>query len=202
MVGWFQNFLRTIRISFRAKNVSRKLNKLSSEQGAHVALMAALIKIEMLNDRVPGSELTIKEIAESPLTYPKDLSYKASCLLKEKRELARARVKSYATNKIVPPLDVYEHMELCDLALSLWMITIAVRCGPSTLERVTSCWRSVISHSPSATDVRAIMIRSDYGFCNFRSQPIATKEWIWLASKMPSFLDFEQGLVSPNQYVS
>jgi hypothetical protein len=190
MFSALQQLSRSLRISMRAAKVSRKLQTIDPAQGAHVALMAALIKTEMLNDPVPGVEATIREIAEGPFNYSKDICYRAFCLLKEKRLLARARVKAYAANNIAPPSDVGEHMKLCDLALSLWMITLAVRCGPSTLERVTNCWRRVASFSASVSDVKALMLRSDYGFCNFsRQQPIATKEWIWLANKMPDFLE-------------
>jgi len=174
-----------------AKQVSIKLHSIPSAHGAHVALMAALIKTEMLNDRVPGGSATVREIAESPMTYPRELCYTAFRLLKDMRERARVRVRSYAANKILPPPDVLGHMELCDLALSLWMTTIGVGCTTSTLERVNSCWRRVASYDPSASDVKAIMLRSDYGFCTFKRQPIATKEWIWLANKMPAFLETE-----------
>jgi hypothetical protein len=174
-------------VTLRSHKVRRKLQKISSAQGAHVALMAALIKTEMLNDRIPGSDVTIRQVAEAPMSYSTDLCSTAFELLKEKRRMARDRVKSYAANKIVPPPDIREYMDLCDLALSLWMITVSVRCRPSSFPEVVACWRRVISHIPSADDVRALMVRSDYGFCNFKCQPIATKEWIWLANQMPVF---------------
>jgi hypothetical protein len=100
-----------------AKHVSTKLQSITSAQGAHVALMAALIKTEMLKDRIPEGVATVREIAESPVTYTKELCFSAFCLLEGMRELARARVRSYAANKILPPPDVLGHMELCDLAL-------------------------------------------------------------------------------------
>jgi hypothetical protein len=169
--------------------VFTELQSITPAQGAHVALMAAVIKTEMLKDRVPGGSATIRDIAESPATYSKELCYTAFCILEGMRELARARVRSYTTNRIVPPRDVLGHMELCDLALSLWMVTIGVGCSASTLEQVSSCWNHVASFSSSASDIKAIMLRSDYGCCTFRGQPIATNEWIWIASQRPAFLE-------------
>ena len=186
---------QVIRISMCANLVYTELQNITPAQGAHVALMAAVIKTEMLNNCVPGGSATVRQVAESPVTYSKELCYTAFCILEDMRELARARVRSYTTNMIVPPRDVLGHMELCDLALSLWMVTIGVGCSASTLEQVCFCWNQVASFSPSASDIKAIMLRSDYGCCTFRGQPIATKEWIWLASKMPDFIEINMSFM-------
>jgi len=149
--------------------------------------MAALFKAQMMNERVPGSSATISEIADSPSKYARDQCYNAFCLLEDIRETSRQRLRLHVANKTIPPPEICLHMEICDLALALWMGTIGVGCTPRGMKAVTASWKFLASLPTSRNDVlRTMEILSLDEI--FSEPPITPDEWVELAGRPPTFL--------------
>ena len=194
MAGFFLNTLANFRMTLCAKEVASKLKIATEEQCCRVALMAALLKRQMMNERVPGGIATSREIAEHPKKVAREQCYTAYCLLEDVRELSRQRIRAHISNGTPPPPEILEHMEISDLALSLWMATIGVGCTTSGLKSVSFSWNLVASLPVAWCDIQRIMDTLAY-YGESALEPFAalgTDEWIALARKIPEFLTEQQ----------
>jgi hypothetical protein len=170
-----------------AKQVASKLQCVTEDQGCQVALMAALIKVQMMREREPGGIATAEEIADNPFNYARDQCYTAFCLLEDVRELAREKIRGHVANKTTPPPEICLHMEICDLALSLWMGTIGVGCTRGGMKAVAASWKFLASLPTSRSDVLRTMeiLSLDE---SMSKPPIMPDEWLNLSRRLPEFL--------------
>ena len=175
---------------FAKQQVAWKLKCVTEEQGCRVALMAALFKSQMMNELAPGSVATIREIADNPKKFTWEQCHSAYWLLGDIREAARQELRLRIANKSIPPPEVRLQMEICDLALSLWMATIGVGCTSGGLKAVSCSWKFIASLAVAECDI--LRLRNEFAhFGESALEPFAaleTGEWIALARKIPEFL--------------
>jgi len=142
----------------------------------------------MLYDNVPGSFATINEVVQRPHAYRPEICYTAYHQLYAIREESREKIRSYASFKILPSPEFSNHIEICDLALSLLMCTIAVGYKPSTLDAVRCAWERMASFAPLASDVALIMNMPEDVVAELITTPLETEVWLEAARQSPDFL--------------
>ena len=188
MAGYLADLAMGWRISQCGKKVVSDLQSLSSDQGAHLALMVALYRATILDVPVPGGSITLNEIVQRPTAFRREISYAAFSMLKAIREESREKIRSYEAFNIVPDPIVVEHTEMCDLALSLLMSTVGVGGKPSTLGVVKYAWQDVRDYSPNDADVALVMTMPEYIVDDLLQQPLETERWLELARTVPEFM--------------
>jgi hypothetical protein len=188
MPGFIDNFLTEWRIGLGAKAVLKDIEKMSSTQGAHLALMLALFRSKMTEVQVLDRSVTVEDVVERPFTYRKELCLAAYYVLEDIREASRERVKSYESFGVSPDPAIMAHIEICDLALSILMSTVGVACSSSTLETVRYSWEQITAHIPTEKDVALAMLMPEYIVNDIIEQPLETDAWLKLGRNVPHFL--------------
>jgi hypothetical protein len=156
--------------------------------------MAALMKAQMMNERMPGSIATIRDIADNPTKFTWEQCHAAYWLLGDLREAARQELRMRIAHKSIPPSEVILQMEICDLALSLWMATIGVGCTSGGLKAVSHSWKFIASLPVAERDI--LRLRDEFAHLGESAlaqfAALETDEWISLARKIPAFLSEQQ----------